>query len=53
MLVTVEKTDMQILAINMNTSEKPSTNANLALFLSININALRADEQKLSLEMAM
>ena len=52
-LVTVEKTEMQNFAMNMNASANPSTNANLALFLRIKMKALRAEEQKLSLEMAM
>lgn len=52
-LVTVEKTAIPNLAINMNTSENPSTNANLALFLRSKMKAFKADEQKLSPEMAM
>ena len=52
-LVTVEKTEMQNFAMNMNASANPSTNANLALFLRIKMKALRAEEQKLSLEIAM
>jgi hypothetical protein len=50
--VVVVKIDIDSFAINIKNSEKPSTNANLALFFSIRINELSADEQKLSQEIA-
>lgn len=52
-LIATEKTDMQSLAINMKTSAKPPTNANFALCFKTRINEFNADEQKLSLEIAM
>lgn len=52
-LARVENKEMESLAINMKTSEKPSTKANFAAFFNIRIKALSAEEQKLSLEMAM
>ena len=50
--VIVVKMEIDNFAINMKNSENPSTNANLALFFSIRINELSADEQKLSHEIA-
>ena len=52
-VLTVVKTEIQSFAININTSAKPSTNANFAWFLRIRMKAFRAEEQKLSLEIAM
>ena len=52
-LVTVDKTAIPNLAMNMNTSANPSTNPNFALFFKIKMKAFRAEEQKLSDEMAM
>ena len=49
---TVVAIVMQTFAINMNTPPIELTNANLALFLRTRIKALRADEQKFSLEIA-
>lgn len=46
------KIEIESLAMNMKKSEKPSTKANFALFLSIRMNEFRADEQKLSLDIA-
>ena len=51
-LVIVDKTAIPNLAMNMNTSANPSTKPNFALFFKIKMNALRAEEQKLSEEMA-
>jgi hypothetical protein len=52
-LLTVENTEIQNFAMNMNASEKPSTKANFALFFRIRMKAFSAEEQKLSLEIAM
>lgn len=52
-LVIVDKTAIPNLAMNINTSAKPSTNPNFALFFNIKMNAFRAEEQKLSEEIAM
>ena len=52
-LVTVEKKEMESLAMNIKKSAKPSTNANFAEFFKIKMNTFRAEEQKLSLEIAI
>lgn len=52
-LEAVVKIAIDSFAINIKNSENPSTKANFALFLSIKIKELIAEEQKLSLDIAI